>query len=158
MQQQQADGATAKGGLTVVIKSADGAQRIVELGENTLCQAYLNAVAAWSTGANNTGYNPTSPPMQFILGTGTGTPEVSDTVLFAPQSGTQMGLAARTANANTCIFTVNYNTGQLSGTFTEAGLLDANSNLMTHLVFQTPLSVTNTEAATFIWSVTWNAG
>jgi len=148
----------AQGSLIVIITSTDEKKKVVELGNNTLCQQFLNAVAAWSIGQNNTGQNPISPPMQFILGKGSGIPQVSDTALFNPQFGTQRLVAARTTNANTSIFTTNYNIGQLNDTYTEAGLLDANNNLMAHIVFQSPIAVTNTESATFIWQITWNAG
>lgn len=150
--------AFGNGRLMAIITNADGKKRTVDLGGNTLCQQYLNAVAAWSVGKNNTGQNPISPPTQLILGKGTGTVNVSDGSLFNPQAGTKIGIAARTAVANTSTFTANYNTGQLSDTYTEAGMLDANNNLMAHIVFQSPVTVTNTEAATFIWVVTWNAG
>lgn len=147
-----------KGRLTAIITKADGGKKVVVLGNNTLCQQHLNAVAAWSVGQNNTGQNPISPPTQFILGKGTGTPAVSDKTLYNPQTGTQRTISARTVVASTATFTTNYNTGQLNDTYTEAGLLDANGNLMNHLVFQSPVTVSNTESATFIWSNTWNAG
>jgi len=146
------------GHLSVILTSGDGSQRTVDLGDNTPCQAFLNALAAWSVGINNTGQNPVSPPTQFILGTGTGTPKVGDTSLFTPQAGTQTVINARTSSTNTSTLTINYNKGQLNSIFTEAGLLDNSSNLMAHLVFQSSITIQDTEAATFIWTETFNAG
>ena len=146
------------GRLSLILTSEDGAQRAIELGSNTLCQPFLNALAAWSTGANNTGQNPTSPPVSFILGTGTGTPSVSDTALFIPQTGTQTTISTRTTSASTATYSINYTKGQLTGTFTEGGLLDSSNNLMSHLVFQSSVDILNTEAETFIYTITFNAG
>lgn len=145
------------GKLTVLLTDEDGNTRIVGAG-NTPCQALLNAIAGWIVGTNNTGQNPLSPPTQLILGTGSGTPSVTDKSLFAAQTGTQSVINARTATANTATLTMNYAKGQLNGTYTEAGLLDASGNLMAHLIFQSPLEIANTEAATFIWTITVNAG
>ena len=146
------------GRLSLVLTSEDGAQHAIELGSNTLCQPFLNALSAWSTGANNTGQNPTSPPVSFILGTGTGTPSVSDAALFAPQTGTQTTISTRTASGSTTTYSINYTKGQLTGTFTEGGLQDNSNNLMSHLVFQSSVNILNTEAATFIYTITFNAG
>ena len=141
-----------------MLTTEKGPQREIDLGGNTLCQVFLNDLALWATGANNTGQNPTSPPTGFILGTGTGKPSVSDTALFAPQAGTQTVINARTATGATSTFTVNYAQGQLVGTFTEGGLLDSSNNLLSHLVFQSSVNILNTEAATFIYTITFNAG
>lgn len=156
--QANVNSATAVHGHLSLVLTSDVGQRMIDLGDNTACQAFLNALAAWSTGANNTGQNPTSPPVNFILGTGTGSPSVSDTALFVPQTGTQTTISARTASGATATFTVNYSVGQIAGTYTEGGLLDNGNNLMAHLVFQSAVSILNTEAATFIWTQTFNAG
>ena len=158
MQSKIKSDVSIKAKVAVIITNQDGSQERRELGDNTACQAYLNAIASWTAGVNNTGQNPVSPPTQFELGTGTGTPAVSDASLFTPATGTLSVISARSAVANTTTLTTNYAVGQLSGTYTEAGLLGAGGALLNHVVFQTPVSVDNTQAATFIWSDTINAG
>lgn len=146
------------GRLCVLLTAEDGETRQIDLGGNTLCQAYLNALAAWSVATNNTGQNPVSPPSLFLLGTGSGTPAVSDTSLFSPDSNSRVSMSARTSAGATATFTTNYAKGQLNGTYTEAGMLDVNGNLMAHIVFASSLPVTTSQAATFIWENTYNAG
>lgn len=151
-------GGLGHGKLSVILTDQNGEKRTINLGGNTLCQQFLNDVAAWSVGQNNTGQNAISPPTQFILGTGTGTVNVGDKALFTPATATQVSINTRSSSANIATFTTSYATGALNGTYTEAGMLDASGNLMAHIVFQTAVSVANTESASFIWTNTWNAG
>lgn len=76
------------------------------------------------------------PPNFIALGTGTGTPAATDTALWTETAGTRKQCAYRDVYNNYYAeYVANYQTSDPTGTFTEAGLLDAaaGGNLWTHV-------------------------
>jgi hypothetical protein len=93
------------------------------------------AFASWMTGTSNVSGQPGAivPPNKVQVGTGTGTPQPSDTALWAPISGTlktvDMTYISGTYNVQ---FAKTYVAADPTGNFTEAGWLDASGNLWMH--------------------------
>jgi hypothetical protein len=124
--------------------------------ENTITNTFLGRIAQWIGGANNTGQNAVIGVSKFQLGTGTGTTNASDTSLFAPVSSSLIAIATVVVNGNQANFIINYPAGRVSGTYTEAGLLDANNVLLTHLLLSPSLSFASNLATTLQYTITVN--
>lgn len=124
---------------------------------NTVTNAYLQAVMQWSGGVNNVGQNPVPFAGYTELGTGSGTPAVTDKSLFAPVSATFqscLAISLLTSPANTeqwiSVYTAN------PGTYTEVGLLTADGALYAHLMTSVTISSGNQTSIT--WQITAGAG
>ena len=113
-----------------------------------------NSVAAWLAGRNNTGYNPLSPPTMIELGTGTGTPAVTDTALFTPAASTliQCSLVNVSAASTTQFIAQYFGTTNNAGTYTEAGIFDTAGNLWAHTLIS--ISISNGNTTTVTWLLT----
>ena len=118
---------------------------------NTVTNGYLAALAGASLG------QAMSPATQTELGTGTGTPAVTDTSLFTPDSATILTCSSLTLPAspiNTAQWVSVY-TGP-SGSFTEVGLLAKDGTLYAHKL--ATVSITSGTQTTVTWQITLSAG
>ena len=118
---------------------------------NTVTNGYLAALAGASLG------QPMSPATQTELGTGTGTPAVTDTSLFTPDSATILTCSSLTLPAspiNTAQWVSVY-TGP-AGAFTEVGLLAKDGTLYAHKM--ATVTITSGTQTTVTWQITLSAG
>ncbi len=144
------------GQVTVTVTDAQG--NVVSQGtkRNQVTNYAANAVAQWLCGVNNTGYNPTLPPQYMELGTGSGTPSATDTNLFTPVSATNQHVSSAqvpSGSPNVAQFTAQYfGTANNAGSYTEAGLFDANGNLFAHLM--DAITITQGLSTTLAWTIT----
>lgn len=111
----------------------------------------LSTFAKWMTGTPNVGAGAVIPPTQIIVGSGSGTPSVSDTALFSPVSGTLKTCEYSNANLTSHYAALGhtYSASDPSGTFTECGIQDTNGNLWTHSM----LNPSVTKSGTYVMSV-----
>lgn len=125
--------------------------------KNKITNALLARIAQWMAGVNNTGQNPAYVPSKFQLGTGTGTPASTDTALFTPSAGSLVNAATVTYSSNTTTLTINYAQNFITGTFTEAGLLDVNSVLLTHVTLTPSLQIVANQSVSITYVITMTA-
>lgn len=123
---------------------------------NTVTNGYLAALTAWAVGTPNTSQG-VPPATQTILGTGTGTPAVTDTALFAPDTATILACASRV------VLPTPANTGQWVsvytapvGSYTEAGLITADGTLYAHKL--ATITISSGTQTTVTWQITASAG
>jgi len=120
-------------------------------GANTVTNGYLAALAGGSIG------QALSPATHTELGTGTGTPAVTDTALFAPDAATVLAcssLGVLTDPANTAQWVSVYTSP--TGTFSEVGLLAEDGTLYAHKL--ATVSITSGTQTTVTWQITLSAG
>lgn len=117
---------------------------------NKVTNAYLHQIALGAVGQAS------SSPKRFMMGTGTGTVNNSDTALFAPVVGTKIDLATKTTSANVITIVINYPANYVMGTFVEAGLLDPTDVLLTHVLLSPSVQIVANESITFIYTITIN--
>ncbi|MDI3341836.1 MAG: hypothetical protein QJR03_15020 [Sphaerobacter sp.] len=136
--------------VTVTVR--DSAGRLVWRAEyrNTVTNYARQAIAAWLAGTANAGQTTAPPPSMTALGTGTGTPAPTDTALWAEAAGTRKTCAfVQTYQTYYAEWSTQYLTTDPAGTFTEAGLLDANGNLWAHVSMS--VSKTSSQTLTLDW-------
>jgi hypothetical protein len=94
----------------------------------------LNYIAQMLT---TTVYTPSVLPHQIELGTGTTTPQASDTTLTTPVPATMQACSTIQVynNIYAQYISVWQSTAPIVNTWTEAGLFDINNNLWAHTVF-----------------------
>lgn len=123
--------------------------------DNIATNALLNRISQWISGVNNTGQNPAATPSKFQLGTGTGTPAKTDQALFTPVAASIINISAISSNSSQqTIISINYPQNTITGTFTEGGLLDLNSVLLTHVLLTPSIAIGVNETVTLIYTIT----
>lgn len=123
---------------------------------NIVTNSLLGRIAQWMSGVNNTGYNPAKTPTKFEMGTGTGTVAKTDSSLFTPVSGSQIGVATRSASGNVSTITISYPQNYVTGTFTEGALLDDDGVILTHILLSPSLQIVANESVTLTYTLTIN--
>lgn len=135
-----------------------GAKRTFS-GHNTPLNYAFSAHAQWDAGVNNTGQNAVLPALVISLGSGSGTPSVNDTGLFAPIAGATASISYVTANspsAGTTTKVWQIGAGIVSGaTVTEALQSDANGNPWYHTMFSSSFTPSSSETITIQWEDTF---
>ena len=129
-------------------------------GHNTPLNYAFSAHAQWDAGVNNTGQNAVPTALILSLGSGSGTPSVNDTGLFAPISGATANISYVTANAPSVGTTTKVwqiGAGIVTQTVTEALQTDVNGNAWYHTMFSSPFTPSSTETITIQWEDTFNA-
>jgi hypothetical protein len=102
-----------------------------------------SAVAQWMTGVPNNLGGPLPYPSQIQLGTGTGTPQVGDTSLWAPDATTLRNCdSVGNSDPYTAFYAVNFQDNS-SGSWSEVGLLDSTGNLWAHGTLSSTKSASN---------------
>jgi hypothetical protein len=124
---------------------------------NICTNAFLSRIAQWISGVNNTGQNPAYTPSKFQLGTGTGVPAKTDSALYTATPASLVNLASVSFSGNQTTLSVNYPQNGFLGTFTEGGLLDVNSVLLTHLILSPPITILANEVVSFIYLINIDA-
>lgn len=117
-----------------------------------IAQVITGGVQASSSGA-------LALPAKMELGTGSGTPQVSDTALWTPSVATLQALSVSQQYLNTIAqFGATWVTGSAAqgsasvpNTWTEAGLFDANGNMWAHAPIN--VSVYASEYLTVQWNI-----
>lgn len=115
----------------------------------------FSALSQWMAGVNNTGNNPVAPPTQIQLGSGSGTPAVTDTACFTPIAGTLTTMVAAQANtpsAGTTTFTFQIAAGVVTTEVTEAFLRNTSGLGFAHTMFGTAFTPTSTETINIQWT------
>jgi hypothetical protein len=140
--------------ITAFLYESD-TKKIISVQEykNTLTNTFMNRIAQWLGGANNTGANAVLGASKFQMGTGSGTPAASDTSLFTPVASSLINIAGANVSGNSVSYIINYPANTTSGTFTEAGLLDANNVLLTHLMLNPNISIAGNLAVTLQYTL-----
>ena len=143
----------AQGRVRIVTRDLHTGRMLADSGwsANTVTNGYLAALAAASLG------QPMNPATQTELGTGTGTPSVTDTSLFTPDVATILTCSSLT------LPTSPINTGQWvsvytspAGSFTEIALLARDGTLYAHKM--ATVTITIGTQTTVTWQITRNAG
>lgn len=142
-----------EGTVTVTVRDRRGRfvrRRVIR---NTLTNFLRATVAAWLTGRNNTGQAPLGPPDRIALGTGVGTPAPTDIGLWTETAGTRKACAyVQVYQGYYAQYTTQYLSTDPAGTFTEAGLFDADGNLWAHVSLGS-VSRAGNETLTVQWKV-----
>lgn len=149
---------TVAGRVRVVQREYQTGRIVADTGwsANTVTNGYLAALTAWAVGTPN-GIPGVPPATQTILGTGTGTPAVTDTALFAPDTATILACASRVVlptPANTAQWVSVY-TAPL-GTYSECGLTTADGTLYAHKL--ATITISSDSQTTVTWQITASAG
>ena len=126
----------------------------IESSHNIALTYMLTILPRWLAGVNNTGYNATEPPTQIELGSGAGTPQVTDTGLFTPipaylTSLSYVQMDTPSAGSITLVFQIP--AGVVSGQVTEALLRDTSANPWSHTMFPAPFTPVSTQTITVKW-------
>jgi len=128
---------------------------------HNLALNYANsAFAQWIGGKNNLGYQPVSPPTQIQLGSGSGTPSVTDPGLFTPIAGTLFPFSYNQQNSpvsGTTTFIFQIPSGIVSTLVTEVLFRDTSANPWFHTMLPVPFTPLITENITIQWSITFSA-
>ncbi len=120
----------------------------------------FSAFAQWIAGVNNQGQNAVFAPSVVALGSGTGTPAVTDTGLFAAIAGATASLSYVQPNspaAGTTTFVFQIAAGVVTVQVTEALMSDRNGSPWFHTNFPTPFTPAGTESVTIQWQTTFAA-
>jgi hypothetical protein len=123
---------------------------------NKATNAFLNRIAQWISGIATTGTTLAQCPTKLQFGTGSGVPASSDSALFAPVSASTINISARQTSANQVTLLINYPANYVTGTFTEAGLMDDNLVLLTHVILSPTIQITQNESVTITYTLTIN--
>lgn len=128
---------------------------------NIPCNGQFSALAQWVSGlVANIGYNNVPPPSQIEYGSGTGTPQSSDTGPFTPISGSLTNLSyaqANTPQAGTTTLVFQTAAGVVTTQITEAFLRDSSGRAWGHLLYGAPFTPSSTETITTQWELTYSA-
>lgn len=149
---------TLRGRVRIVQREARTGRIVADSGwgANTVTAGYLAAVTAWSVGTANSILG-TPIATQTILGTGTGTPAVTDTALFAPDPATILTCASQTvvpSPAYTAQWVSVYTTP--AGTYSEVGLQTVDGTLFAHKM--ETITISSGTQTTVTWQITASAG
>ncbi len=124
---------------------------------NTVTNAALAAMVQWLTGTGNIGYAAAPYPNYVELGTGSGTPEPTDTALFAPVAVTNTRVAILQPAADNpaqAEWIVAFPASAPAGSYTEAGLFTADGTLFAHVAGLTiELSASTTTSLQWVWTL-----
>lgn len=148
-----------KGDVFVTLHDENTGQERYFESHNIALNYHLSALSKWLSGVNNTGYQAVSPPSVIIYGSGTGTPQPTDTGCFSPikNSTTNLNLALPNnpqLGSTTLIFQTPANI--ITQTVTEAYLMDTLGNGWAHTMFQTPFTPLPGESITLTWIITYS--
>ena len=130
------------------------------LSHNIALNYSFSAFSQWIAGANNQGQNAVFAPSVVALGSGTGTPAVTDTGLFAAISGATASLSYVQANspaAGTTTFVFQIAAGIVAVQVTEALMSDRNGSPWFHTMFSAAFTPAGTESITIQWQTTFAA-
>lgn len=142
------DTLVVKGIVTCTVLDGDGEVVRRTVYENMPMNYGLTGMCTWLTGGTIT------RPSQIELGTGTGTVAATDTALWSATANTlKTAQVQQVYNSNTAEWNATYNPGDPSGTFTEAGLFDTNSNLWAHVVIDESKDDTQSLVVDWQWQL-----
>ncbi len=154
------ENAKVRDNVKVILTDIHTGERQIVTSHNIANNHAFSAFASWIGGVNNTGYNPVSPPTQIQLGSGTGTPAISDTGLFATITGTLTTLSYVQTNAptsGTTTFVFQIAAGVVTTQVTEAILRDTSGNIFAHTMFSTPFTPSSSQNVTIQWEYSFSA-
>lgn len=154
------EGVHVRDNVRVVLTDIHTGRQTVISSHNISTNYEFSALSQWLAGKNNTGYQPLSPPTQIQLGSGAGTPAVTDTALFSPIANTittMSNVTAGSPTAGTSTFTFQIAAGIVTVQVTEAGLRDVSGNLWSHTMFGIPFTPSSTQTVTIQWEKTYSA-
>lgn len=144
----------AHGRVRIVTRAIRTGHLIYDSGwsANTVTNGYLAALAGASIG------QPMAAATQTELGTGSGTPAVTDTNLFTPDASTLLtcsALTVLTSPANTAQWVSVYT--EPTGSYTEVGLW-ANDGSILYAHKMATVTITSGTQTTVTWQITLSAG
>ena len=124
--------------------------------ENQICNGGASALAQWLCGVPNRGQAAVAIPYPAYmeLGNGTGTPAATDTDLFNPNVATNIHVTQSQPSATNPLIAEWVGVwGPSYGPYnaTEAGLLNTNGTLWSHLLATIDLTTTSSTAVTWQW-------
>ncbi len=123
---------------------------------NVTCNGMANSVASWLAGLNNRGQNPVPTPQYVMLGTGSGTPAITDTTLFAPDARTLVPVTLQRVGTtpNTTEWVAVWGPNFAAVSATEAGLMTQAETLFAHVMITIALTPGTTTSVQWVVTVT----
>jgi len=125
---------------------------------NVTTNGLAAAVAAWLANTPNRGQDPVRTPQYVMLGTGTGTPAVTDTALFAPVAATFVPVTVQRVASTPTVTEWVAVWGPTYGpvTATEVGLFTITETLMAHVLLD--MGLTPGTTTSLQWQITVTPG
>lgn len=96
-------------------------------------------------------------PNYMKLGTGTGTPHSTDTVLWQEDSSTIQTLNGKSCVDSSAQFNATWQEFQNSPTYSEIGLFDSSGNMWAHASILGGITIDENEVLSCLWSITFTA-
>lgn len=160
MQQPVREGVSILDNVTVILTdTVTGATRTISA-HNTPLNGAFSLYSQWDSGTNNTGQNALTTGTIISLGSGTGTPAVTDTGLFSPIAGATASISYAQANQpsnGTTTKVWQIGAGKVTTQVTEALMSNSLGTALYHTMFSAAFTPASTETITIQWETTFAA-